>query len=185
MIFFEIPIALILVFVLFAVGFGWGIISNIDKIIASLGIGVLVLIGIIILFIIIFAIGNLLWRRKIVPTITVFTATLCLIIYGCFVAGNYQHKKYDAFYTKSEITVNGIDENGESVYCAIPAGSLVSDVDRNTKIKAYSGINSIPTTLKCKYIDENENEITVEIEKNNIQKCGWIDYFGKLHESTE
>ncbi len=182
---FEIPVALILALVICAAGFGWGIISNIDKILSSLGIGVLVLIGIVILFIIIFAIGNLLWRRKIAPTIVVFIVTLCLLMQGASLIGKYQHQRFDAFYTKNEISVEGVDKYDESVYCTIPAGSLVSEVERNTKIKSYSGFDSIPTTLNCKYIDENGNEIMVEIEKSNIEKCGWIDYFGKLHEEKD
>lgn len=185
MIFFEIPIALILVFAFAAIGLGWSIISNIDKIVATIGAGLLGIIIAVILIVIIAAICNFIGRGKKSLTLTLLIATLCIFYYGIFTAVNYQYSRYDAFYTKTDLSLAGLDENGEIVYCFISNGSLISEVEKNTQVKMYHGVDSIPTTRNCIYIDENKTKITVEIEKSNMEKCGWVDCFGNLHEETE
>lgn len=177
----EIPIAIILIFALCAVGLGWSIITNIDKIIETVGLGIVALIISVIVIFFIFSICNLIGRKKLIPTVVLFICSLLLLIYGIVVACNYQYSRYDAFYTIEEV-VETDTTDGETKDYTIPAGSLVSDVDRNTHVKMYSGVDSIPTSLECKYVTEDGKEIFVDIEKDNLIKCGWIDYFGNLHE---
>ena len=178
MIFFEIPIAVILILALGAVGLGWNIITNIDKIIETIGLGIVVLIISAIVIFFIYAICNLICRKKAIPTIILFLCLLLLLIYGIVVLCNYQYSRYDAFYTINEV-VEADYSNGQAM--TIPAGSLVSDVSRNTHAKMYRGMDSIPTSLECKYVSPDGKEVIVNIEKNNLRKCGWIDYFGNLH----
>ncbi len=178
--FIEIPIAVILILALCAVGLGWNIIINIDKIIETIGLGIVVLIFAAIVIFFIFAICNFICRGKLIPTMILFLCSLLLIIYGIVVLCNYQYSRYDAFYTIEEVVETNYSD-GQSISYIIPAGSLVSDVSRNTHVKMYRNVDDIPTSLECKYVSKDGKEFIVDIEKNNLRKCGWIDYFGNLH----
>ena len=186
MFFIEIPIAVIIIFALCAVGLGWGIISNIEAILTNIGIGLLGLIIGIIIIVLIFSVCYLVARKNIILTTILLLISLCLLVYGIFTFAHYQYDKYDAFYTNAEITLEGRTSAGETISITIPSGSLVSEVKRNTEIEVYyGGLDSIPKTRECKYIMPDETEIIVEIPKANMSKCGWIDYFGNFHEETQ
>ncbi len=183
MFFIEIPFVLLILFGLCIVAFGWGIISNIGEILTNIGIGILVLIVVLVILILLNKICCFIGRKRMFPTAILFMASLSLFGYGIYTYYNYHYNRYDAFYTINEVSVQGKTENGESLVCVVPGGSLVSEVDRNTELKVYmGGMDSIPKTRECKYTNENGTEVIVEIEKSNMTKCGWLDCFDKLHE---
>ncbi len=180
MFFVEIPIAVILILALCVVGLGWNIIANIDKIVETIGLGIVAIIIAAIVIFFIYAICNLICRKKPIPTIILFLCSLILLVYGIVVLCNYQYSRYDAFYTIEEVIETDYFD-GQSISYVIPAGSLVSGVSRNTHVKMYRGIDSIPASLECKYVLQDGKEVVVDIKKDNLRKCGWIDYFGNLH----
>ena len=182
MFFIEIPLSIIILLAVCCVGFGWGIISNIGELLNNIGTFAVGLILAIIILILIFAISNVLGRKKPLLTLLLFVGFCLLIVAGIFKYTDYVTNRYDAFYTISDISVEGTTEDGNPMSCVIPAGSLVSEVDRNTDLKIYSGgLDSIPKTRKCKYKTENDTYVVFETEKANMEKCGWIDCFEKLH----
>ena len=182
MFFVEIPLALIILLAICCVGFGWGIISNIGAILNNIGIFAVGIILATIILTLLFVISNVIGRKKPLLTLFLFVCFCILLVAGIFKYADYTTNRYDAFYTINDISVEGTTEDGNSISCIIPSGSLISEVDRNTELQIYSGgLDSIPKVRECKYKTENGTYVFFEMEKTNMEKCGWIDCFERLH----
>lgn len=170
-----------IIFILALIAFliGLGIIGNIDVILSTIGEWAVAFFVAILLIVLIFAICKLIGRKKPIQTMILFFCSLCLLVYGIFAYVDYLTDRHNAFYTINEISTEGITEDEEKTYYTIPAGSLVSEVKKKDELENYR--HGISTRRECIFKDENGTEITVVLEKNNMEKCGWIDCYGKLH----
>ena len=174
-----------IIFILALVAFliGLGIIGNIDVILSTISEWAVAFLVAILLIVLIFAICKLIGRKKPVQTMILFFCSLCLLAYGIFAYVDYLTDRHNAFYTRNEISVDGITADDEKILCTIPAGSLVSEVKKKDELENYR--NGIPTTRECIFKDENGIEFIVVLEKSNMEKCGWIDCYDKLHSESE
>ena len=174
-----------IIFIVALVAFlmGLGIIGNIDVILSTIGEWAVAFLVAILLIVLIFAVCKLIGRKKPIQTMILFFCSLCLLAYGIIAYVDYLTDRHNAFYTINEISVQGITEDEEKTYCTIPAGSLVSEVKKKDKLENYR--NGIPTTRECIFKDENGIEFIVVLEKSNMEKCGWIDCYDKLHSESE
>ena len=170
---------IIFVIALIAFLMGLGIIGNIDVILSTIGEWAFAFLVAILLIVLIFAICKLIGRKKPIQTTILFFCSLCLLAYGIFAYVDYLTDRHNAFYTRNEISVDGITADDEKILCTIPAGSLVSETKKKDELENYR--NGIPTTRECVFKDESGIEIRVVLEKDNMKKCGWIDCYDKLH----
>lgn len=174
-----------MIFILALIAFlmGLGIIGNIDTILSAVGEWALAFGIAIIVVVLVFAICKFVGRKKPFQTMILFFCALCLIAYGIFSYVDYLTNRHNAFYIINEISTDGISENDEKVYCNIPVGTLVIENKKMGELENYR--NGIPTTRECVFEDENGNEYVVVLEKSDMEKCGWIDCYDKLHTENE
>ena len=121
-----------IIFILALVAFliGLGIIGNIDVILSTISEWAVAFLVAILLIVLIFAICKLIGRKKPIRTMILFFCSLCLLSYGIFSYVDYLTDRHNAFYTRNEISVDGITADDEKILCTIPAGSLVSEVKK-------------------------------------------------------
>ncbi len=177
---YIIPIALILIVALAAIGGAYNLINHIDDIIQSLGMGLIVLICFVLAIIIFFSIFYFVTKKHKCIAIILTFVTIGTLLYAAWQRTVvYEYKRYDAYYTINEIYTTDKQRNTEYI---IPPGSLVQAADKNTDLKVYTnGIDSLPNTIRCIYKSSDKTQIIIEIDKSNIKKCGWIDCYGELH----
>lgn len=177
---YIVPVAFVIIVALVAIGGAYSLISHLDDMIQSLGIGLVVLIGFVLAIAILFSIFYFVTKKHKGIAIILTFITIGISLYAAFqITVVYEYERYDAYYTINEFNAMDIKTNIEYT---IPSGSLVQQVDEPTGEKGQ--IDPTPETINLMYKPnkKKDSKIIIEIDKSNIKKCGWIDCYGRLHQ---